>query len=357
MPTASKKSQKKTPATKAKQNWLIRSYTNIQKRVGVFLKRRPHRSFRMTRRRDYVRPLVLPGLFSFTHEVTRTVWKYKKTFLLLGLVYIVVFIVLVGLQSQETYANISDTLKETGEDLFTGGWGAIGQAGILLFSIASLNGGTSLTEVQQVFSVLAFIMIWLTTVWLLRNLLAGHKVKLRDGLYNAGSPLFAMIMVVLMIAVQLIPVGIALIGYSAALGSGLITGGGVPAMLFWIAAAFLALLSLYWITSSLFAMVIVTLPGMYPYRAIRTAGDIMVGRRIKVLLRWLWMVFVIAVAWAIVLIPIILFDMWIKSVWGAIAWLPLVPFVIVVAAAATTIWMSAYIYLLYRKVVEYVPEK
>ena len=52
-----------------------------KKRYRAFMARRPHRSFRMTRRRDYVRPFELPGNISFTHEVTKTLWKNKNIFL------------------------------------------------------------------------------------------------------------------------------------------------------------------------------------------------------------------------------------------------------------------------------------
>ena len=82
----------------------------------------------------------------------------------------------------------------------------------------------------------------------------------------------------------------------------------------------------------------------------------MLGRRIKILLRWVWMLFVVGVFWAVVLIPIILLDMGIKSLWPAIQWLPIVPVSMVVIAAGTAVWIAAYIYLLYRKVVDYVPE-
>jgi len=149
---------------------------------------------------------------------------------------------------------------------------------------------------------------------------------------------------------------VAAIGYNAAVSTGIIEGGGAPAMAFWVAAALLAILSLFWITSSLFAMVIVTLPGMYPFKALKTAGDIMLGRRVKILLRWVWMLLVVLVAWAVIIIPTILLDMGVKSLWPAIQWLPIVPFVMLLTAAGSTIWIATYVYLLYRKVVDYVPK-
>ncbi|HWT40870.1 MAG TPA: hypothetical protein VN081_06435, partial [Dongiaceae bacterium] len=204
---------------------------------------------------------------------------------------------------------------------------------------------------QQIFAVLLFLMLWLTVVWLLRNLLAGHKVRMRDGLYSSGSPLFATMVIVFVVLLQLLPIGIAMIGYAAANSSGLLAGG-VEAMLFWVGASLLGVLSLYWITSSLFAMVMVTLPGMYPWRALRTAGDIVFGRRIKLLLRWLWMLLAIAALWAVVLIPFILIDLWVKSLWPQVEWLPIVPVIVLLLSSFTALWASTYIYLLYRKVVD-----
>jgi hypothetical protein len=328
----------------------------LQQRYNSFMKRRPHRSFRLTRRRDYLRPLELPGNIAFTYEVTQTLWRYKKTFLLLALVYIVLFALLVGMQSQETYALLTETLKSTSENVFSGNWGEVGEAGLLLLALASSGVNTEATQAQQLFSLFIFLLIWLTTVWLLRNMLAGHKVKLRDGLYNSGAPLFATILVTLFIALQLIPIAVSFIGYNAASTSGLIAAGGAAAMLFWMGAGALTLLSLYWIISSLFAMIIVTLPGMYPYVAIRTAGDMVLGRRVKILLRWLWMVLMIILAWVVIVIPIILLDMGLKSVWPAIEWLPIVPVTTLVMAALTTVWTASYVYLLYRKVVDYAPK-
>lgn len=123
-------------------------------------------------------------------------------------------------------------------------------------------------------------------------------------------------------------------------------------MLFWTAAALLTTLSLYWITSTFFALIIVTLPGMYPFRAIRAAGDLVIGRRLRILLRFLWMALGVAVIWIIVMLPIILIDTWIKSIWSAIDWIPTIPLALLILSSLTIIWVAGYVYLLYRKVVD-----
>lgn len=341
-------------SSKKKQSWVKRQLDAQKLRTQKFLARRPHRSFRLTRRRDAVRELELPGNIAFTNEVSRTLWAQRKTFGLLAVVYVLLLALLVGVQSQDTFSTLNETLKETSGDFFSGNWGALGQAGLLLVTIASSGVSSDATESQQIFYILIFLLTWLSTVWLLRNIMGGQKVRLRDGLYNSGAPLFATIIIAVIIAIQLLPVAAALIGYNAASTSGLLDGG-AASMLFWLGAGLLGLLSLFWITSSIFAMIIVTIPGMYPYRAIRIAGDMVLGRRVKILLRWLWMSLVIVVAWVVVMIPIILLDMGLKSLWPAIEWLPIIPIAALFMAAFTTVWAAAYVYILYRKVVDYVP--
>ena len=328
-----------------------RLVATIRKKVDSLLTRRPHRSFQMTRRRDYVRSLELPGYISFTHQVNKTFWLYRKLFVILAVIYSVLTVALIGLGSQESYGALLDTLRNTSADLFDGDWGQLGEAGLLFASVATSGLTGTLTEVQQVYSGLLLLLVWLSTVWLLRNTLAGHAVTVRDALYNAGAPILSTFLVALALIIQLLPLGIAIIGYSAASSSGLLDEG-IEAMLFWIAASLLALLSLYWVVSSFFAMIIVTLPGMYPLRALTTAGDMVIGRRIRIVLRIVWMTVVIALVWALVLIPFILFDGWIKSVAPAIDGVPIIPVIVLILSTLSIIWSAGYVYLLYRKVVE-----
>lgn len=328
----------------------LRKVSSIKAKTDMYLNRRPHRSFRRTLRRDYTRSLQLPGYWSFGSFVRKTLLQNKKIFLLLALTYAVITGIMVGIVSQDAYTALTETIKGTSGDIFSGNWGEIGKASLLFISTVSGGISNNLSDVQQVYAGLIVLLTWLTTVWLLRNILVGAKVKLRDGLYNASSPLLSTALVSTLLIAQLIPVALAVLGYSAATATGLLAGG-VESMLFWIAASLLTLLSLYWITSTFIALIVVTLPGMYPMQAIRTAGDLVIGRRIRILLRLLWMIVGVAITWVIVMIPVILFDTWIKSIWLAIEWLPIVPVVLLVLSSLSVIWIASYIYLLYRRIV------
>lgn len=348
--TIKKKLSKKPTRLDHRLSGLKKMFIDLRNARRKYLARRPHRSFRRTRRRDYARSLTLPGHWAFTSSVYQTLRQHRKTFLLLALVYAVLTAIMVGTASQDTYTILADSLRQTGTDVFQGNLGELGKAGLLFVTATSGGLSQTLTEVQQVYAGLISLLTWLTTVWLLRNLLAGHKVTLRDGLYNASAPLLSTFVVALVLVVQLLPLALALIGYSAALSSGLLSGG-VEAMLFWLVAGILSVLSLYWITSTLIALAVVTLPGMYPFQALKTAGDLVMGRRVRILLRLVWLMANVTVAWLLVMIPVILFDTWLKGLWPALQGLPIIPFVLLGLGSLTIVWSASYVYLLYRKVV------
>lgn len=320
--------------------------------VRAFMARRPHRSFRMTRRRDYVRSLYLPGYWKFTAMVWRMLWAHRKIFGGLLILYTVLTIVLVGMTSQDMYKDASGAIGEANATIWSNfSFGAVGQAGLVLLTATSgtLNGNED--PARNVYAVLLVLMTWLTTVWLLRALMAGQKPRLRDGLYNAGAPILPTFLLTIVLVVQLLPLALVAFGYSAASATGLLESG-VEAMLFWAAAALITVLSLFWATSTFIALVIITLPGMYPIRALSTAGDVVVGRRVRILLRLLWALLLIVIIWIVVMIPLILFDGWLKSVAPAVSWLPLVPVALLLLGSMTVMVLAVYIYMLYRKIVD-----
>jgi hypothetical protein len=47
-----------------------------------------------------------------------------------------------------------------------------------------------------------------------------------------------------------------------------------------------------------------------------------------------------------------LFDAWLKGVFPAINWLPIVPIALLTLGTATVVWSASYIYLLYRRIID-----
>ncbi len=318
-------------------------------RNAAFLMRRPHRSFRRTRRRDYVRSLKLPGYWSFTAKVWLMLWRHRRLFSLLVLLYVLFIFLIGGVTNQATYQEISDLVNQSTGEVSRGVWGSVGQAGLLLVS-AFVSPGDISAE-QQIYMSLIATMLWLTVVWLLRDIMAGHKPRLRDGIYSAGAPIAASIVVAVVGVIQLVPVGIVALVYSGLTSVGLLSEG-VGLMIFWTFAVLVATLVLYWMTPTFLALVIVTLPGMYPMRALKVASDVVVGRRLRILYRILWMLLMVVLAWAAVMIPITLLDVALKNALSAIKSVPIVPVVAVIMSSVTAMWAATYIYLLYRRIID-----
>lgn len=101
------------------------------------------------------------------------------------------------------------------------------------------------------------------------------------------------------------------------------------------------------------ALVAVTAPGVYPMTALFAASDLMAGRRLKMILRIIYLIFVIAIVYIITMLPIILLDLWFKSMWSWIAGWPIVPFFLLVVTCFVFIYATTYIYLYYRWLLDY----
>lgn len=321
------------------------------------LQRSPHRSFKLSKRRDYVRGLALPGYFGFVAEVLTVLAKNRRLFIGLIVLYAAMAVLLGGISNQNIYELVSAGAGEEQPGVVD----TLGQAGLaalLMFTTAGVTSNASgqLSEVQQVYLALMVLLVWLCTVWLLRELLADRKPRLRDSLYNAGAPIISTIMIFLIMLFQLLPAGLLAIIYIGLNQVGLATEG-LGAMLFFAVAALVITLTLYWVTSTFMALVIATLPGMYPVRAWRLAGELVMGRRLRIMYRIVWMAVVIVLGIIIVMTPVILLNQWLISIAEWVSLVPIVPLVYAIVASTATVFAASYIYFLYRKVVAYDDEK
>ncbi len=314
---------------------------------------RLHRSFRRSYREDYNRPFEGPGLLSHAVTSFKIIFKNWKIFLPLILLIAVLNVFLVGLMNEDTFVQLQKSIDETSEDIQMGKLGTFAKSGLLLVSTITTGGlAQNQTEVQQIFATLLFIITWLVTIYLLRHILAKHKVKLRDGLYNALAPFISTLIVGLVIFIEAIPAMIVIIAYSAAVATDFLS---TPfyALIFFIFAALLTLLSVYLISSSLVAMVAVSAPGLYPLVAIHTANDLLAGRRIKFIIRVLYLIVTLVVVWVIVMLPLIALDLFLKSILPVLSGLPFVSFELLVMSCFSAVYATTYLYLYYRRLLDY----
>lgn len=312
---------------------------------------KPHKSFKRSYREDYRRELNIPGIMYHIFATFKILFKNWKLFLPFLIIVIVLNAVLVGIMDEGNYTQYREILDDTSMQVAGGDIGDVAKAGLLLVATVSTGGlsGES-SEAATVFEVLIFLLIWLTTIFLIRHRLAGNKVKLREGLYNAMTPLISTLMVFVVAVIQCIPIFLLIIVYSAAVQTDFLA---TPfyALLFFIFAALMILLSGYLLSSSLIALVAVSAPGLYPMKALNAASDLMMGRRINFILRLVALILMMAILWVVILWPLVFLDIVLKN----FAWaegIPFVPICLTTMTCFSLIYATAYLYLYYRWMLE-----
>lgn len=333
----------KDDLSKLKRKWL-----NFRKdRV------KPHKSFRRSYSEDYARKTETPGLLNHVMTTFQLIFQHWRTFVPMILIMTLAYIVLVGLMSEDVYLQFQDSIDETSQELANGRIGNFAKAGLLLLSTVTTGGlDSGMGEAQMIFMLFLFLTMWLVTIYLLRHFMAGGKPKLRDGLYNALAPLISTLIVFVVIFIQAIPLMLVVITYSAAVATGFLS---TPfyALVYFIFAALMILITVYLLSSSLMALVAVTAPGLYPMKAMFSAADLMNGRRMKLIVRVIFLIIVVALIYIIVMTPVILLDLWLKSMWEWIYGVPIVPFFLLLVTCFVFIYATTYLYRYYRWLLDY----
>lgn len=354
-PSAKNKKKTNKFLTKLKNLWIVRA---TKQRIAKIKKWRAervrlHKSFRRSYREDYQRPAHTPGLLSHAVITFKIIFKHWKTFFSLILIMLVSYILLVGIMNEETYQQFQASIDEQSEALANGQVGNFARAGLLLLSTITTGGldpGTD--DVGVVFTVILFLVIWLVTIFLLRHIYAKNKIKLRDALYNALGPIISTLLVFVVVCIQAIPIMLVAITYSAAVSTGFLS---TPfyALVYFIFAALMCIWSIYMLSSSLIALIAVTAPGVYPMKALGIASDLIAGRRTHLIVRILYLIFVVAAIYTVVMLPIILLDLLLKSAWEFLAGWPIVPFFLIATTCFVFVYVATYLYRYYRWLIDY----
>lgn len=263
---------------------------------------------------------------------SRIIWSHKKLFIGITLVYGVLNLVLVqGLAGNTDVSNLKHTLDQ----VFTGNLGSL-VSGLSIFVVLVSSAGNSSSQTAGAYQLFLAIITSLAVIWALRQILSGDSIRIRDAYYRGMSPLVPFILILLVIGLQLIP---AFIG--ATLYSQIITGGiavyFIEKLVWAVLFGLLVLLSLYMLSSSLFALYIVTLPNMTPMKALRSARQLVRYRRWTVLRKVICLPIILLVLAAIIMVPIII-------------WLtPFAQWIFFLLTMFALVAVHTYMYSLYRE--------
>ncbi len=310
-----------------------------------------HHSFCRSYREDYARNLEVPSISHHIFLTLKYIFQNRKIFLPLLLIAVILNIIFVGIMSESAYVEYQDILNQTGKNSAIEISGLAKSSLLLISTIATGGLSGEASESAIVFSILIFLILWLTTIFILRRSLTNKSVSLREALYNASTPLISTFLVFLVVIIQCIPIFALIIAYSAAIQTDFLS---TPfyALVFFIFATVMVILSGYLLSGSLIALVAVSAPGLYPMKALHAASDLMAGRRLKFIIRLIALIFTLAILWAIIMLPLIALDLWLKTFeWTAN--IPFVPFCLNIMTCFTCIYLTTYLYLYYKWMLNY----
>lgn len=297
------------------------------------VKRSQYRSFRLSK--SIKHPGQLPSVFNLTRLSLGVLRRHWKLFGGITLIYAVLTIILVrGFTGGLNLSELKNTLEQAFGGAASGAASSVG-----LFAVLVASSGSSNTDGGSVYQIVLLVVMSLALIWSLRQVTAGHTVRIRDSFYSGMYPLIPFVLVLLVIGLQLIPLLVGSWFYSTVITNAIaITT--LERTLWLLLFLALATLSLYMLCSSLFALYITTLPDMTPMKALRSARQLVLHRRLKVLRKIIFLPFFILLLFAIIIIPLIIFAT------------PLAQWAFFILSVTTLTLVHSYLYTLYRELLK-----
>jgi hypothetical protein len=233
-----------------------------------------YHSFRLQKRIPSTDPRV-PGSFSLflgALKVLKTHWR-----LFMGIVIIYGLLNAIFVQGLTSGNSLGD-LKGSVQNIVGGHFGGVSSGfTIMLFLLGASNDHAN-NPAGGGYQFILMIIVSLALIWALRQVHAGGKITVRDAYYQGMAPLVPFVVVLGAIGLQLLPMVAGVGVYSLVMSTGVAVSG-VEKFLWLLVLVIPTLVSLYMMTSSIFALYIVTLPKMTPLKALRTARELVQQRR------------------------------------------------------------------------------
>lgn len=279
-----------------------RSRAKLEMPASRQIKAPTYRSFRLSKRIKQPKPR-LTGAFRLLWRSLKHLVNNWKVFGGIVFVYLVLTIVLV--KGFGVSSNIGE-LKTTFVGLFHGRTAGL-STGLTLFGVLLGNANSTASDVAGAYQSMLLIIISLVLIWALRQTHATKKAKvtIRQSFYKGLHPTIPFLLVLIVIGLQIIPVLIANFLYTVVIGGGLAVTA-IEKGLWFILIGLLVLLTLYLLTSSIFALYIVTLPDVTPMMALRSARDLVRYRRWMIMRKLVFLPIALLVLAAVIVIPFII---------------------------------------------------
>jgi len=262
------------------------------------------------------------------YQIFRVNWR-----ILLGVV--IVYLIL-NVIFASGFGTISSSISSIKNNLETSGQLSGALAG---FSTLVGSAGSNSSQTGSILQSLLIVIESLVIIWALRQILAGKAITVKEAYYRSMTPFIPFLLVVAVIIIQLLPVvlGSAIAGTVLSV---IFNSSATMTLVFTIIFILLASWSIYLLSSSIFAVYIVTLPDMEPLKALRSAKNLVHYRRWPLLRRLLFLPIFILLVMAVICVPLILYATFLVA--------PVFYFLSMVAI----LFIHTYLYSLYRSLLE-----
>lgn len=288
----------------------------------------------------------LPSARTIAKQSFAVLFMQDKLIVRLIAVAWVVTLIISGLVYAGYYGDLSQSTEDVSGNLPGGFVKTSVEVMALTISLMSGAANGQLTESQQIFAALGYVLLWLVLVWLLRYVMNDTAVRLKDGLYSAAAPLISTLGLVVVALLQLVPLALLVSLFASISVSGVLVG-------VWWTLAFIVLTllaaagTLYWLVGTLFALVMVTIPGTYPLAALKSAKALVTGYRRQLMSAVAWLLVIVLVAQLVLLVPVISFD---ALIGYRLPWLVAGFYQFIVVASC--VYAGTYTYVLYRRLID-----
>ncbi len=275
----------------------------------------------------------IPNVIELSKGALVVLWRQRWTIILILISYgIVNFAIAQGFSS-----GLSVTSAKTQLDsLFHGHLsGLSGNLSVYALMLGSF-GGSSTGGGGFGYSMLLAIIASLAIIWVLRNSSNNVGASVKDAFYKGVYPLIPFVAILLIIGLELLPMILGISIYVTAIND-VIAVTALEKLLFTVIAIAMSLPTIYWLSSSIIALYIVTLPDMTPFKALRSARDLVRKRRFLILPRLAFLPIALFILSALIVLPFI--------AWAA----PAAPWVFFFASLLMLSLTHSYLYNLYRE--------
>lgn len=193
------------------------------------------------------------------------------------------------------------------------------------------------SSVSQLYVSILLVIMSMAEIWLVRQLQSDGPTQIKPALYQGTSQVVPFALTGLLLVLQMLPVVIGLWLFQIVVVQEIVVRFSEQAI-FFVLLGGLALLSWYWMSVSLFAIYIATLPDLTPMQAWHTAKPLVEDRRIRVFWRVAVMLMIVLLLGygLVLLIPT--------------AWLSNYNILPLIVAVLLPVW-HIYMYKLYRSLV------